>query len=330
MTGYRRHPSIRQRGIAAVTALLVVAIATVLAAELAWELHVDIQRTESMLLRNQAIQFALGAELMAADGLRKDFESDEENNQHCDYPGEGWDEEITLPFEGGTVRGKITDMQGRFNLNNLLVNGVKDQETFDFFGRLLDQLGLERDLAAKVLDWIDPDQVEEFGGAEDGIYTAQTPPYRAANTWFTTTTELMAVDGFIDNRTTDARQDAFSLIERYVAALPSGQKINVNSAEDPLLLAMSKDSGSRDAAPLRANRPYCDLLAAQGTASSFMADAKGVIDENFANKYLDVGTSFFQLKVLVTLGTTQLTMYSLLYRDANGLVITKLRYFDTK
>ena len=40
--------------------------------------------------------------------------------------------------------------------------------------------------------------VEEIGGAEDGVYTSRTPPYRTANTWFTTTTELMAVDGVID------------------------------------------------------------------------------------------------------------------------------------
>ena len=61
-----------------------------------------------------------------------------------------------------------------------------------------------------------------------------------------------------------------------------------------------------------------------------MADAGDLIDADFANKFLDVGSNFFQLKVLVTLGTTQFTMYSLLYRDSNGLVTTKLRYFDTK
>jgi general secretion pathway protein K len=325
-----RRTTTRQQGIAAITALLVVAIATILATELAWELYMDIQRSEAMLLRNQAMQFAYGAELMAADGLRKDFEADDEDNQHCDYPGEGWDEEITLPFEGGMVRGKITDMQGRFNLNNLIVDGKKDQETVDLLSRLLEQLSLDRDLAAKVLDWIDPDQVEEFGGAEDGVYTAQIPPYRTANTWFTTTSELMAVDGFIDPQATEQEQDIFHLLERYVAALPGIHKINVNSAEDPVLLALSKDSGARDAAPLRANRPYCDLLAADGTEGAFMADAGDLIDADFANKFLDVGSNFFQLKVLVTLGTTQFTMYSLLYRDSNGLVTTKLRYFDTK
>ncbi len=326
---HRYFPPNRQSGIAAITALLVVAIATILAAELAWELHVDIQRTESMLSRNQAIQFALGAELMAADGLQKDYENDAENNQHCDYPGEGWDEEIALPFEGGTIRGKITDMQGRFNLNELVVNGKKNQETVDFFTRLLEQLQLDTALANKVLDWIDPDQVEEFGGAEDATYTLQTPPYRTANTWFTTTTELMAVDGVVDPLAPD--KDRFRLLERYVAALPNGQKINVNSAEDPLLLAMAEGTGAQNADVLRSNRPYCTIIAAQNSSeAAFMDDAKGLIKEDFATRYLEVGSSFFQLKVLVTLGTTQLTMYSLLYRDSNGLVTTKLRYFDTK
>jgi len=305
-----QHPAKRQRGIAAVTALLVVAIATVLAAELAWDLHVDIQRSESMLLRNQAIQFALGAEMMAADGLLKDYESDAEDDEFCDYPGEGWDEEITLPFECGTVRGKITDLQGRFNLNNLVTNGTKDQPMVDFLTRLLEQLELDRDLAMKILDWIDPDQTEELGGAEDGAYTLQTPPYRAANTWFTTTTELMAVDGFIDFQAQNSDKDIFRTLER--------------------LLAMSEDSGTRDAAALRANRPYCKLWSTNDADGTFYGDAKDVINENFVKDYLAVHTNFFQLKVLVTLGTTQLTMYSLLYRDANGLVTTRLRYFDTK
>ena len=324
----RTSPVKRQRGIAAITALLVVAIATVLASELAWELYIDIQRSEAMLLRNQAIQAALGAELLAAYTLRLDYDEDVENNQHCDYPGELWDQEITIPFEAGTIRARITDAQGRFNLNNIIESGSKNQRTVDFFGRLLERLTLDPGLAAKVVDWIDPDQVEEFGGAEDGTYTALTPPYRTANTWFTTATELMAVDGFIDPL--EPSKDKFRSIERYVAALPGFRKINVNTAEDSLLLAMSENSGSQDASALRANRPYCTIQAASGSEGAFMDDANGIVEPDFADRYLETGTSFFQLKALVTLGTTQLTMYSLLYRDSNGLVTTKLRYFDTK
>jgi len=317
----------RQRGIAAITALLVVALATILAADLAWQLHLDMRRTESALLRSQARQFALGAEIMAADALRKDYESDQQDDEFCDYPGERWATELTLPFEGGTVRGRLTSLQGRFHLNNLAATGTRDNAVFEQFERLLEALGLDPGLAPKVLDWIDPDQSEVLGGAEDGIYTLRRPPYRTANTWFTTTTELLAIDGILDPEAPDDK--VFRLLERYVSALPPGEKINVNTAEDAVLISLSQDGSTSSAETLKANRPYCSLLTGAGD-SAFMDDAEGLVDPGFANEYLDVVTYFFQLKVLVTLGTAQLTMYSLLQRDSNGVVTTSLRFFDTK
>ncbi|MFQ5634325.1 MAG: hypothetical protein ACE5G3_03205, partial [Gammaproteobacteria bacterium] len=127
----------------------------------------------------------------------------------------------------------------------------------------------------------------------------------------------------------EAAGGRFDRLERYVAALPAGAKINVNTAEDPLLLSFGTDSAGTDAAPLKTNRPYCSLLTGSGQ-NAFMDDAESIVDANFANQYLDVATNFFQLKVLVTLGSSQLTMYSLLHRDNTGVVTTSLRYFDTK
>jgi general secretion pathway protein K len=317
----------RQRGIAVITAMLVVALATILAADLAWELQLDIRRSESALLHNQAREFALGAEIMAADALRKDYEKDTEDGEYCDHQDESWNTDLELPFERGTVRGRLRDVQGRFNLNELAPTGRKDKDAYAQFERLLGTLGIDTGLAGKVLDWVDPDQSEVLGGAEDGAYTSRKPPYRTANTWFTTTTELLAIDGMLDPEDPDDEQ--FRLLERYVTALPPGQKINVNLAEDPVLISMSENGSNSAGEALRANRPYCSLLTGSG-GNAFMDDAEGLVDPNFANKYLDVTTNFFQLKVLVTLGTVQLTMYSLLHRDLNGIVTTSLRFFDTK
>jgi general secretion pathway protein K len=328
----------RQRGIAAITAILVVALASILAVELAWELNLDIRRTENMLLRDQARQIALGAELMAADELRKDYEKDAENDLFCDDLTERWNTDLTFPVDGGAVRGKLSGMQGRFNLNNLIdaANKEDDPETFNQFKRLLTALELDTEIAPKVLDWIDPNQIAEFGGAEDGVYTAKSPPYLTANTWFTTTTELLAIDGFVDPAEPDP--SIFKLLERYVAALPSGTKINVNTAEDPVLASFAESASLATAERLRANRPYCQLWdepnAAGASGVSFWDDAKDIIgDENqaFVTENLEIATEYFQLKVAVTLGTTQLTMYSLMHRDpVQGLVTTRLRYFDTK
>ena len=159
MRRLRSRTRFQQRGIAALTAILVVAMATILAVELAWDLNLDIRRTENLLLHAQARQFALGAELMAADALRTDYENDIEDGGACDYLEEDWNTELALPFEGGSVRGRLTDLQGRFNLNNLIIEGQKNEAAYDQFVRLLEILGLDPRLGAKVLDWIDPDQV---------------------------------------------------------------------------------------------------------------------------------------------------------------------------
>jgi general secretion pathway protein K len=320
----------RQRGIAAITAILVVALASILAVELAWELNLDIRRTENMLLRDQARQIALGAELMAADELRKDYEKDAENELFCDDLTERWNTDLIFPVDGGTVRGKLSGMQGRFNLNNLIIakTNKKDPDANRQFRDLLTVLELDTEIAPKVLDWIDPNQVPEFGGAEDGVYTAKSPPYLTANTWFTTTTELLAIDGFVDPAEPDP--GTFKLLERYVAALPPGTMINVNTAEDPVLASFAKEGASLATAErLRANRPYCVLMDTTPEID-FMNDADGIVDPNWANEHLQVTTEFFQLKVAVTLGTAQLTMYSLMHRDPQGLVTTRLRYFGTK
>ena len=322
---------LRQRGIAALTAILVVALASILAVELAWEVNLDIRRTENMLLRDQAHQIALGAELMAIDELRNDFEEDQEEGVPCDDLTERWNTDLTFPVDGGTVRGKLSGMQGRINLNNLIITGSNTVDSYKPFENLLTVLELDREIAPKVLDWIDPDQIAEFGGAEDGVYTSKSPPYLTANTWFTTTTELLAIDGIVDPAEPD--NGVFKLLERYVAALPSGTKINVNTAEDPVLLSLATDGpGSANAEVLRANRPYSTILdgGSDNTDNAFMGSAGDVIDPIWADANLQCWTEYFQLKVAVTLGTAQLTMYSLLYRDAQGIVTTKLRYFGTK
>jgi len=62
----RVSPRRRDSGIAVITAMLVVAIATVLAVEIAWETTLDLRRTEGLLSREQAQQFGYGAEAYAA------------------------------------------------------------------------------------------------------------------------------------------------------------------------------------------------------------------------------------------------------------------------
>lgn len=317
----------RERGIAALTALLVVAVATVLGVELMWAMTLDFRRTEALLLREQAAHFALGAEALAIEVLRLDAEADTDGIDSLDEP---WAQEQAFPIDSGTIVGFIEDLQGRFNLNNLIdAQGRKDEVAIEHFRRLLrlvaavaeDPDAADPDsIVDAVVDWIDPDQVPELGGAEDGVYTAQDPPYRAANFWFTTVSELQAVQGITPT--------LYAALAPLVAALPPGngapRPINVNTAPPLVLQALGADVSPTLVEDWLANRqtePYPGV-------PEFLEPADGVVDPAL-QPYLAVGSSFFRVSVIVSIGTARLAMYSLLERSSQGTAIARLRSFDT-
>src|SRR5690606_30105713 len=145
-----------------------------------------------------------------------------------DHLGEDWATALQpLPIEGGTIAGRLEDLQGRFNLNNLLEPHGPVQ-----FQRLLRLLDLDPELAHVVVDWLDSDTNPAFPvGAEDDYYTRSTPPYFAANTAITTPSELMAMQGF--------DRESYNALAPYVAALPRGTDINVNTASNVVLASLS-------------------------------------------------------------------------------------------
>ena len=120
----------KSRGIALITAMLITALATMVAANLAWDNALDVRRTMVLLNRDQAIQVALGAESWVIGILHQDLE-----DSQTDHLAEIWATELPgLPIEGGEVFGVVTDLQGRFNVNNLIdQNGevvISDLNTF--------------------------------------------------------------------------------------------------------------------------------------------------------------------------------------------------------
>ena len=57
----------KEKGIALITAMLVVAMAGLIATDLVWEQHLQIRRTESMLAQEQARMYALAAETIGIE-----------------------------------------------------------------------------------------------------------------------------------------------------------------------------------------------------------------------------------------------------------------------
>ena len=238
----------RQSGVALITALLIVALLASLAASLTWDNGLDVRRTMTMLYHDEGAQAAYGAESWVLSLLRDDLADSE-----TDHLGEFWAQELpVLPLESdslqGALFGELTDLQGRFNVNNLVDgNGVINEGAVEQFQRLLVVLELDPRLAGVAADWIDSDVEANFpDGAEDPIYTGFVPPYRTPNLPISTIHELAALDGM--------DKASFDRLAPHIAALPGGTDINVNTATDAVLRSLDENMSPSQVASLMEQR----------------------------------------------------------------------------
>ena len=298
-----------QAGAALITAILVVAIAAALAASLTWDLFLDQRRAFSRVAGDQGFQYALGAEAWAAQVLQDDLE-----NGSVDHPNEAWAVQLApLPVEGGQIQGRIEDLQGRFNLNNLIdAQGATDPEAVEGFRRLLRALDLDIRLADRMADWIDRDIEPNFpDGAEDGQYLSREPPFRAANRPVTSISEILLVYP-------ELGQAGYEVLRQFVTALPRGTTVNINTARPETLLVAAEALGLGEADRIVQDRPEEGWEAIEQLGDLVPPEAAPA---------LGVDSDWFQLAVRVDIGTQRFTMYSLLHRDAAGQVRPVIRRF---
>lgn len=316
----------KQQGVAIVVAMLVVALATIVAAEMAFEGHLNMRRAAALRLTDQAQLFAIGAEDWAGEILIQDLANSAGGGPSNDNLSEYWALDIPpLPLtdangvEIGQMWGTIEDMQSRFNITNLIDNGEVDPTALQQFECMLTALDLDVTVAGKVVDWLDADANPQFpNGAEDDYYTGLEPPYLVPNTLITSVSELLAVDGMT--------REAFAVLEPYIIALPQRTLINVNTVErlhddDPLptLQCMEPNLNQGDAENIIESRPE--------TGYADMNDFSTLVGLADANNYAQVDSSYFRAHIRVSIGTFQLSMYSLLQRGQNGDVTALLRTF---
>jgi general secretion pathway protein K len=301
----------RETGVAMITAMMITALAAIVAANLAWDNALDVRRTMMMLNRDQAIQVAMGAESWVATILSQDMADSE-----TDHLGEIWASELPgLPIDGGEVFGAIEDLQGRFNINNLIdQNGKVEEQSLEQFRRLLTTLDLDPRFAGLAGDWMDSDLDAAFpDGAEDGIYTGLIPTYRSANQLLTSTSELAALEG-MDKAT-------FDTLAPNITALPGRTEINVNTATPAVLLALGEDMSVSDVEGLVAERESDGFADIAGTFTSLVApEVLSTLVES---------SNYFQLKVVVRIDTVRITLYSVLQRGPRGNVTPIVRSFGT-
>ena len=299
-----------RRGVALITALLITALAASVAGGLSWDNALDVRRTMVMLYRDQAIQVAVGSEGWVRTILR-----DDQANSENDHLGEIWATEIpALPIDSeavqGQIYGRLEDLQGRFNINNLVDGGGSvDPASFEQFERLLAALGLDVRLAGITVDWLDADQIETIpNGAEDPLYTGLTPAYRTADRPIASVTELAALDGM--------DRASYETLLPHIAALPERTPVNVNTATLPVLQSLGANITPGDAEGLIA-------LREDGGFVDYANVFAPLVDPGL-QAWISETSSYFRLQAVVQIDTVRVSLFTVLHRDPNSPDVTPI------
>ncbi len=294
-----------QKGVALITALLIVALAAVISVELSTRLQLDIRRSGNVIASDQALLYLKHAEYYARNTLRED----RLDNKH-DSLDEYWAIELPpFPVEGGSVLGKLTDLQGCFNLNSLLDNNQpKALLAQQRFNRLMQRLPSPpgTDLSQAIIDWIDDNPVTSNpDGAEDGYYLNLERPYRSAGQPLQSLSELRLIKGFTDGA-------IIQQSESLLCAFGPPADINVNTAPAEVLESLAANISPATVADIIAQR--------QNTPSKTMQDF--LSDYNLSTVITDDGLSvssnYFLLETEARIGQARTLMYSIIQRGNNG------------
>lgn len=293
----------RQRGVALVTAILMVSLATVAAVAMATRQQLDIRRTGNLLHGTQAYAYTEAAESWARVVLERDFK---QQKSQVDTLEEDWARQVPISMvEGGSIRGRLVDMQGLFNVNSLIdAEGNKNAQALEQFQALLRILDLNDEIAYYLLDFIDEnDEVNFPAGAEDNEYMLLQPGYRCANRPLASISELRLVKGFT--------REVMAKLTPFVSALPEPTPINVNTAPVEVLRSLANNLSTSDAEALiedRGDKGYEkpeDFLGhpvLQGAQPAVNAAA------------ISVNSQWFQMLAVSDIGQARVELSSLIQR----------------
>lgn len=251
----------QQRGSAVIAAMLVVALVAATGSMLYGRMDDWIERSALLRDKAQTGELARNAvdyagSLLAADATRGPVDSLDEE----------WARQLPpLRHESATLRGRISDLQGRFNLNNLRRDdGRIDDRAYAAYRRLLLSLGLAPELAETLAD--------HLGSRPDGNRPATAEPGQPLRT----PGELKRIVGY-----TPA---VLARLQTHIGVLAGQQPVNVNTATPEVLAAIQPGlslaaarvlADGRRGLPFRDSSDFRNRLADPALPASLVPIAAG-------------------------------------------------------
>ena len=295
----------RQRGVALVSVLLIVAVATALAYGMVERQSLSVVHSRQTLAGSQARQYALGGEQYARQILYADWE--EEETRGIDTLLEEWSAPTeTFEAQGGALEFRIQDLDRRFNLN--AVAGRAGARNTARFKRLLTELEIDANVADAWVDWVDDDLDVSTFGTEDTDHLLGDPPRRAANQRALHVSEFVVATGL--------EADAFERLRPHVTVLPVDDlQVNVNTANEVVLGTLAPNFPASAALALVEREREIAKVEDITATHAELGEAVGV---------LAVVSEYFRVQVRAEVGSARSELTSLIHRDAKTGQLTLL------
>ena len=304
----------RQRGVALLATLILTLAVTIILGNIFYRHQIEVSQAAGALHSDQAVLLAISAESWARDLL-----SATNDDVKTDHFEEDWAQAIPfLPVDGGTVAGCIVDLQSRFNLNSLsgyTISPLQREMAGEKFGHarawenLLQSLDIPVDgsRVAVIIDWLDKDNSSiNPSGAERSEYSLYDPPRFPHNDLISDTGELAAMQGY-------SLRD-LQILSPWITALPLTTPVNINTASEQMLLALSDGMGIEFVDLVTAGRPYANLTEFYAAINQYLMIGEQQVQLRWPATLIGVKTSFFQLNIEVTLGQSKLQVKSIMHR----------------
>jgi len=314
------HGPSHERGAALLTVLLLVAMIAVLAGTALERLRLTTRLAGNALGGEQARGYARAAEALATTKVTDMLGSSPDK---VTLAG-GWSgRPYGLPLPGGGLAvARVTDGGNCFNLNSLVSKQAPNVYTSTQsiaqrlqFARLMRLVGVPAQAAERIApataDWIDTDQDQQGGGAEDPVYLARATPYRTAGTLMADPSELRAVDGMTP--------EVYAQLRPWICTLPVAATVPVNintltPEQAPLVAMQFPDTLSVDAA-----RGMILRRPPQGFASveTFLNSGSSGASPDAGTAGMAITSQWFALRIDVSNGSSGLQERALI--DASRL-----------
>ncbi len=291
----------RETGIAVVSAMLLAALVVSIASAIIFKQQRFINQLDNHFSATQARWMAEASIHWSRAILAEDAKSGA-----VDHLKENWAIQLpSTPFEGGTIRGFMTDEQQFCNLNNAMA-GTTARNGNEFFKRLMSSLNINIGALDALIDWVDVDSDVSYPyGAEDARYVTQQIPYRIANQPLTEIGNLSRVQGFTEEN--------IASLKHHCVVLPEKTTTNINTVSPELLGLMLPDLSEFELQTIIAAR-NAHPIENIAEINSQLEQKKITLNED----EFSVGSQFFLVSSQAQFGKSTISSEALLKRDGDG------------